>query len=107
MTEQDQELVPLPKHPFDMVPPSVRQIFEDVLKYRVDPSGNCYGSPWKHCDDHPELFPGDLTARGGDWIESNRGSVRSAVGTLSGPRRGGACTPGPYRLSTPDFAICS
>ena len=26
-----------------MVPPSVRQIFEDVLKYRVDPSGNCYG----------------------------------------------------------------
>jgi hypothetical protein len=43
MTEQDQELAPLPRHPFDMVPPSVRQIFEDVLKYRVDPSGNCYG----------------------------------------------------------------
>ena len=43
MTEQDQELAPLPRHQFDMVPPSVRQIFEDVLKYRVDPSGNCYG----------------------------------------------------------------
>jgi hypothetical protein len=43
MTEQDQELAPLPRHQFDMVPPSVRQIFEDILKYRVDPSGNCYG----------------------------------------------------------------
>lgn len=42
MTEQDQELAPLPRHPFDMVPPLVRQIFEEVLKYRVDPSGNRY-----------------------------------------------------------------
>jgi hypothetical protein len=43
MTEQDQELAPLPRHQFDMVPPLVRQIFEDILKYRVDPSGRCYG----------------------------------------------------------------
>jgi len=43
MTDQDQELAPLPRHQFDMVPPSVRQIFEDVLKYRVDPSGCRYG----------------------------------------------------------------
>jgi hypothetical protein len=42
MTEQDQESAPLPRHPFDMVPPTVRQIFEDILKYRVDPSGNYY-----------------------------------------------------------------
>ena len=43
MTEQDQESAPLPRHQFDMVPTPVRQIFEDILKYRVDPSGNCYG----------------------------------------------------------------
>jgi hypothetical protein len=42
MTEQDQESTPLPRHTFDMVPPIVRQLFEDVLKYRVDPSGKYY-----------------------------------------------------------------
>ena len=42
MTEQDQESTPLLRHTFDMVPPIVRQLFEDVLKYRVDPSGKYY-----------------------------------------------------------------
>lgn len=43
MTEQDSDLAPLPRHVFDMVPANIRQVFEDILKYRVDPSGNCYG----------------------------------------------------------------
>jgi len=42
MTDQE-ELAPLPRSPFDMVPPDVRQLFEDILKYRVDPSGAYYG----------------------------------------------------------------
>jgi hypothetical protein len=41
--DQEQELAPLPRSPFDMVPPDVRQLFEDILKFRVDPSGAYYG----------------------------------------------------------------
>ena len=43
MTEQDSDLAPLPRHVFDMVPANIRQVFEDILKYRVDPDGNFYG----------------------------------------------------------------
>lgn len=43
MTEQDSDPPLLPRHVFDMVPANIRQVFEDILKYRVDPSGNCYG----------------------------------------------------------------
>jgi len=32
-----------PKHVFDMVPPSVKTLFDDILKYRVDPAGTYYG----------------------------------------------------------------
>lgn len=39
MTEQDLDLAPLPRHVFDMVPANIRQVFEDILKYRVDPAG--------------------------------------------------------------------
>jgi hypothetical protein len=42
MTEQDQESAPLPRHPFDMVPPEIRQVFDNILKYRVDPGGQYY-----------------------------------------------------------------
>jgi hypothetical protein len=42
MIQQDQDLAPLPRHQFDMVPPDVRQVFENILKYRVDPGSNCY-----------------------------------------------------------------
>jgi len=33
---------PLP-HVFDMVPPTVKTLFDDILKYRVDPDGTYYG----------------------------------------------------------------
>ena len=32
-----------PKHVFDMVPPSVKTLFENILKHRVDPAGTYYG----------------------------------------------------------------
>ena len=34
--------VPEP-HEFDLLPPEVRDIFYDIIKYRVDPAGNYYG----------------------------------------------------------------
>jgi hypothetical protein len=40
MTESDPPPI---KHEFDMVPPDMRQIFTDILKYRVDPAGRYYG----------------------------------------------------------------
>jgi hypothetical protein len=46
--DQEQELAPLPRSPFDMVPPDVRQLFEDILKFRVDPSGAYYGITLEH-----------------------------------------------------------
>lgn len=39
----DDELVPLPRHVFDMVPPEISKIFYDILKYRVDSTGEYYG----------------------------------------------------------------
>ena len=32
-----------PPHVFDMVPPDIKTLFENILKYRVDPSGRFYG----------------------------------------------------------------
>lgn len=40
---EDDELVPLPQHVLDMVPPEISKIFHDILKYRVDASGEYYG----------------------------------------------------------------
>ena len=46
---QEQELAPpMPRSIFEMVPPDVRQLFEDILKYRVDPSGAYYGITLEH-----------------------------------------------------------
>lgn len=39
----DEELAPLPRHALDMVPPEMKQLFDDILKYRVDPNGEYYG----------------------------------------------------------------
>lgn len=39
----DEELAPLPRHALDMVPPEMETLFYDILKYRVDPSGEYYG----------------------------------------------------------------
>ena len=32
-----------PPHVFDMIPPTVKTLFDDILKYRVDPTGTYYG----------------------------------------------------------------
>ncbi len=39
----EEELAPLPRHVLDMVPLDVSKVFYDILKYRVDPSGEYYG----------------------------------------------------------------
>ena len=41
----DEELdsPPLEKHVLDMVVPEIRKLFDDILKYRVDPAGLYYG----------------------------------------------------------------
>jgi len=43
MTEDDEELAPLPQHVLDMVPPDIHKLFRDILKYRVDATGEYYG----------------------------------------------------------------
>ncbi len=39
----DEDLTPLPRHALDMVPPEISKVFYDILKYRVDTSGEYYG----------------------------------------------------------------
>ena len=39
----DEELAPLEKHELDLLPPEVREIFYDIIKYRADPAGDYYG----------------------------------------------------------------
>lgn len=43
MSEENDDLVPLTRHELDMVTPEIAAIFRDILKYRVDPSGEYYG----------------------------------------------------------------
>jgi len=43
MNEEIEIVEQLPRHVLDMVAPEVRKIFDDILKYRVDPSGTYYG----------------------------------------------------------------
>lgn len=38
----EEELAPLGRHEFDMVPTEIQQIFKDILKYRVDSAGEYY-----------------------------------------------------------------
>jgi len=38
----EEELAPLPRHVLDMVPPEISKLFYDILKYRVDTSGEYY-----------------------------------------------------------------
>lgn len=39
----DEELAPLEQHELDLLPAEVREIFYDIIKYRVDPAGDYYG----------------------------------------------------------------
>ena len=43
MTEDIDNLEPTLPHEFDMVVPEIKQIFENILKYRVDPAGEYHG----------------------------------------------------------------
>jgi len=40
---EDEELAPLPLHVLDMVPAEISKVFQDILKYRVDATGDYYG----------------------------------------------------------------
>jgi hypothetical protein len=39
----EQELTPLLQHELDLAPPEVKELFYNLLKYRVDPAGDYYG----------------------------------------------------------------
>ena len=39
----DEDYTPPPGHEFDLLPAEVRDIFYDIIKYRVDPAGDYYG----------------------------------------------------------------
>lgn len=41
--DEEEILPPLLQHELDMVPPEMAQIFRDIIKYRVDPTGEYYG----------------------------------------------------------------
>ena len=47
LEDETSYLPPPPKapepHEFDLLPPEVRDIFYDIIKYRVDPAGDYYG----------------------------------------------------------------
>jgi hypothetical protein len=40
--DDDEELAPLEQHEFDLLPAEVRDIFYNIIKYRVDPAGEYY-----------------------------------------------------------------
>jgi hypothetical protein len=46
--QENTPLLPPPRHEFDMVPDDVRTLFQDILKHRVDPSGEYYGMTLEH-----------------------------------------------------------
>jgi hypothetical protein len=39
----DEELAPVEQHEFDLLPPEVKEIFYNIIRYRVDPAGDYYG----------------------------------------------------------------
>jgi hypothetical protein len=39
----EEQLAPLEQHEFDLLPPEVREIFYDIIRYRSDPAGEYYG----------------------------------------------------------------
>lgn len=39
----DFEDLPRPRSDLEIVPPEMTQLFQDLIKYRVDPAGTCYG----------------------------------------------------------------
>lgn len=41
---EQEELAPLPRSKYDMVPAEISEIFDDILKWRVDPWGHYYGA---------------------------------------------------------------
>lgn len=41
--DEEQEPAPLEQHELDLLPPEVREIFYDIIKYRADPAGDYYG----------------------------------------------------------------
>jgi hypothetical protein len=41
--DEEQELAPLEQHEFDLLPPEIRKIFYDIIRYRADPAGDYYG----------------------------------------------------------------
>lgn len=43
MNNEQDDLAPLPRHALDMVPQEITDIFNDILKWRVDPSSEYYG----------------------------------------------------------------
>ena len=43
MNDEQDDLAPLPRHQFDMVPQEITDVFDDILKWRVDPSSEYYG----------------------------------------------------------------
>jgi len=44
MDQEEFESLPVPdRHVLDMVVPEIRKLFDDILKYRVDPDGSYYG----------------------------------------------------------------
>lgn len=40
---EEEDLAPLPRSKYDMAPVEVHDVFDDILKYRVDASGDYYG----------------------------------------------------------------
>lgn len=40
----NEELAPIPSSKYDNVPPEVKEMFDAILNYRVDPSGDVYGT---------------------------------------------------------------
>ena len=43
MSEEQEELAPLPRSDLDMVTPEIREIFNNIIKYRVDTGNDYYG----------------------------------------------------------------
>lgn len=76
----EEELAPLPKHVLDMVTPQIRKIFDDILKYRVDPAGEYYGVTLQSINDQlRSLDNGAVAALDSEFRYAEKGHVYDPI----------------------------
>lgn len=80
MNNEQDDLAPLPRHVLDMVPQEMAQIFNDILKWRVDPSGEYYNTNLDSIVDKlKQLDNGAVAALDSEFRYSEKGHMYDPI----------------------------